>query len=867
MTTLPQPRLELIYNENEIDFGLEGSEKYGKPASLYELQENIALAALEHFNKGERRVGICSPTGTGKTEIGINLIDRVKNVFMPKPEDFEDLTAFLMAAGQQESKTTCVVWLTDKIELNTQSGKRLRARGKSVFNLTPKTFPSRYARTRAPQSFGVDVIICSPQMFNSRFDPNMFTEYDLMIVDETHHTPATSWKRAVMNWPGIRIGLSATWWRMNDREGFPEWDVLVQKHHPMDFVDSGVLTPIDYVGAPADLWIKGQGLHMGEYKNYVVAGGNHLRFCDRIADYLIEARDKDLAKFGKIRRTVIFSATSEHARDTAMFLNDKLTAMGLPGKVGLLLSDVEGKNKGSRWATTKWDSEDFDDMLETERDRIVADFESGELEYIVNLNMLTEGFDCKGASRIVQARSTKSLVIFLQQNGRGTRPDPDFPYCEVVDFAGNISEHGHPYSARLYSLRPRNEEPPTRPPITKTCPQCSENNLPGALTVCTFCGYHFGQVCHGPCGKFVFWKHWSLGNPKECDMCIMGRRNKMVMVSSLDAAAKELPTMALRVDFREGMDEFVITWREAVPEQRFAGGNVFAREVFRKYKDLFLDPKVKDFNQRWVMTPPEVAGEIPNYPRFIDAELSDTQVEDLYLEGAIQRPIDCGLLSDEQIEAVENDTVHELPGALERARQIAINAELKAEREALTSERHRHEQRFYNPWNITLPEIRDELDDGREQVIWALHACWAVKKTQNSYPAPEVEPEIDFEEVFENELDDFLAEFDEPEEPKYVPPITLDQFSNIGWKETQKSKASGNRNGFSRMTPEFGMMVWIQYFGTKGWVWGVFAKGGNEDTAKRIQNEVTRVYAWDTSDEAIESCYGMLTGFHEAGLL
>ena len=41
-----------------------------------------------------------------------------------------------------------------------------------------------------------------------------------MVIDEAHHATAESWARAMKQWPGPVLGMTATPWRLSQREGF-----------------------------------------------------------------------------------------------------------------------------------------------------------------------------------------------------------------------------------------------------------------------------------------------------------------------------------------------------------------------------------------------------------------------------------------------------------------------------------------------------------------------------------------------------------------------------------------------------------------------------------------------------------------------
>lgn len=82
-----------------------------------------------------------------------------------------------------------------------------------------------------------------------------------------------------------------------------------------------------------------------------------------------------------------------------------------------------------------------------ERDATITSFTRGVLEVILNVNVLSVGFDHPALDAIITARPTKSFAIYYQQLGRGVRPftfeDGTKKDCRLVDFSGNVAEFGY----------------------------------------------------------------------------------------------------------------------------------------------------------------------------------------------------------------------------------------------------------------------------------------------------------------------------------------------------------------------------------------------------------------------------------------
>jgi len=76
------------------------------------------------------------------------------------------------------------------------------------------------------------------------------------------------------------------------------------------------------------------------------------------------------------------------------------------------------------------------------RDHIIDYFRKGIIKYVINVNILSTGFDHPGVDCIIFGRKTASLAWFYQAAGRGTRIDENKDDCLIIDFAGNIKKFG-----------------------------------------------------------------------------------------------------------------------------------------------------------------------------------------------------------------------------------------------------------------------------------------------------------------------------------------------------------------------------------------------------------------------------------------
>ena len=125
-------------------------------------------------------------------------------------------------------------------------------------------------------------------------------------------------------------------------------------------------------------------------------------------------------------------------------------------------------------------------------DRITR-FRRGELKHLVNVNVLSTGFDAPNVDAICLLRPTLSPGLYYQQVGRGLRTCDGKQDCLVLDFAENVKRHG-PIDQirpprRSYALGEAREDEDRVAP-TKACPQCQEV-VPVVTFACPACNYEW----------------------------------------------------------------------------------------------------------------------------------------------------------------------------------------------------------------------------------------------------------------------------------------------------------------------------------------------------------------------------------------
>ena len=421
-------------------------------------QVQTALAA-----DTKARVMMQLPTGGGKTVIAGALLD-----------DW-------LTDGRK------AVWLTHRRELAEQTCRML-----TDAHISAMTDVKWTPGTDAPAMSGGAVILMA-QTVSRRTDGmevwNGYNADDLMVIDEAHHAAAEGWERAMKQWPGRIIGMTATPWRLSKKEGFDHlFDELLCGPQVADLqaadwlCDAQTLLP-----PPEQRIIGGEVDHTGDYTELGIERANR---SDVMTAGVLNFWQKD---FGD-RPTIAYAVSVDHAHNLASVFNDA----GIPAAV--ILGDTSSE----------------------ERNKAIAGFREGTLKVLVNVVVATEGFDLPDASCIVIARPTMSLALYLQMVGRGLRPKDDGRDCLILDLAANSEKHGLPEEHRKWSLEPRGIESPGEAPVV-WCPQC-ETVSPATSHHCRGCGDAFGKDCNR-CGKWRAWKRWQFenhcGDDHElvCDLC------------------------------------------------------------------------------------------------------------------------------------------------------------------------------------------------------------------------------------------------------------------------------------------------------------------------------------------------------------
>lgn len=234
--------------------------------------QSATLEALRKgFAEGKRSQILYSPTGGGKTEMAIALLEATKN------------------------KGNRSAMLLDRIILCDQTSQRLEK-----YSIAHGVLQSGHWRYRPYEH----IQVCSAQTIEKR---GSFPELSLMIIDECHAT-RTQTAEFIKNNPNIRvIGLSATPFT----KGLGSiYENVVSTITTKELVDQKILVPLK-VFVAKEIDMEGAKKVAGEWSQKE----STKRGMQITGDIVSEWIKKTHEIFGKPRKTIVFCSGVEHGAD------------------------------------------------------------------------------------------------------------------------------------------------------------------------------------------------------------------------------------------------------------------------------------------------------------------------------------------------------------------------------------------------------------------------------------------------------------------------------------------------------------------------------------------------------------------------
>ena len=259
----------------------------------------------------------------------------------------------------------------------------------------------------------------------------------LIVIDEAHLMLSEKDKEFVESYPDAKIlAVTATPYSKKSMRHLA--DEIVCPITIRELIDQGHLVPCITYAPPVgvDLSQVPVSKMTGDYQEAELSAV----MSDKV---LVGDVVKHWKEFGQDRPSICFATGVKHSK----LLCEEFLANGVPA------AHVDASSS------------------DKERNEILKRLERGEIKVITNCGILSIGVDMPYVGCIIGARPTKSLNLYIQQTGRGTRPCPEIGKKDFIllDHAGNVLEFGLITDEHPVNLDGKQKK---TDPELKTCQVC-----------------------------------------------------------------------------------------------------------------------------------------------------------------------------------------------------------------------------------------------------------------------------------------------------------------------------------------------------------------------------------------------------------
>ena len=348
--------------------------------TLRDYQTDAVAALSVHLDRGLNPLCVL-PTGSGKS---------------------------LVIAGLIAKRKQRALVLSHVSELLDQDAKALR-------RLDPSITMSFFAAGLGEKNAGAQVVFGSVQSVYRNLD-RFKKSRPLVIVDEAHLCPRSGDAMYAQVFDHFqearRSGFTATALRVDSGsliDGDDAWfNSVAHKVEVAELIEKGWLLPLSGVIAEQQANLESVGTRNGDF----IQGEMQQAVSASLSLPEVVARTCELA--AKRKSWLVFACGVDHAHD----IEGAFLQHGIDAEVVIGATD--------------------DDV----RSKRVERFRTGELRCLINVGVLTTGFDAPGLDCIVSMRPTKSPVLWQQMLGRGMRIAQGKKNCLLLDFVGNLERLG-----------------------------------------------------------------------------------------------------------------------------------------------------------------------------------------------------------------------------------------------------------------------------------------------------------------------------------------------------------------------------------------------------------------------------------------
>lgn len=359
-----------------------------------------------------------SEANTGKELYGYqkDALEEIFKRFETAPEDYHLLyqlptgggkTVIFSEITRRYLKTfkKKVLVLTHRIELSKQTSKMLKE-----FGVTNKTVNST---AKLDDQHEFDCFVAMVETLNNRLNDDKFdiSDIGLVIVDEAHYNSFTKIFKFFNK--SFILGVTATPLSSNIKlPMYENYQELVVGESIKDLISN------DYL-ASANMYSYNVGLtslEVGANGDYTVKSSEDLYMNVDMLSKLVSAYEETI----KGKKTLIFNNG----------INTSIQVFYAFKKAGYPIAHLDNTN------------------TKKERELILKWFHKTPGAIITSVSILTTGFDEPSIEAIVLNRATKSLTLYYQMIGRGSRIYGDKKEFDVLDLGNNFYRFG-PWGADL----------------------------------------------------------------------------------------------------------------------------------------------------------------------------------------------------------------------------------------------------------------------------------------------------------------------------------------------------------------------------------------------------------------------------------
>jgi superfamily II DNA or RNA helicase len=317
-----------------------------------------------------------------------------------------------------------------------------------------RSLPVPHGRIQANRSMDLShsVQVASVQTLARRLHLLPRDFFQLLVVDEAHHTTAGTWTKVVAHFHQAHLlGVTATPIRSDGRGLGAHYQSMVQGPTAAELTDAGFLAPARVL-APPGFDATGLRKTMGDFDTKQAEQRVGTIMGDCIGHY---------RKHLDGQTAIAFCCSVAHAEAVASLFQ----CNGIPA------ASIDGT------------------MSNEQRRDLLQALGTGRIRILTSCALIGEGVDVPSVGGCILLRPTASVALHLQMIGRCLRPQPG-KRAVVLDHVGNTLRLGHHLEPRDWTLDGIPKRDREQAPSVKVCPVCFATAASAAQT-CSECGHRF----------------------------------------------------------------------------------------------------------------------------------------------------------------------------------------------------------------------------------------------------------------------------------------------------------------------------------------------------------------------------------------